>query len=252
MPEWIVLGSAHAVPDATHANTHFVLVGEDRTLLIDAPCEVIGRLRRVGLTPNHITDLLLTHFHPDHTAGVPMLLMSAWLQGRQTPLHIYGLEDTLQGVRQVMSLYRWENWPDFFPVHFHTIAPQPMTPVLENQAWKVWASPVVHMVPAIGIRIAFANQEVLAYSGDTGPTEHVIELAHQADYLFHEASGEMEGHTSAAQAGEIATRAQARRLYLVHTDTDPAHRTRLALEAAKTFAGPVQVANDLLRLTIGN
>ncbi|NPA92547.1 MAG: MBL fold metallo-hydrolase [Chloroflexi bacterium] len=251
MPEWIVLGSAHAVPDATHANTHFVLVGKQHTLLVDAPCEVIGRLRRVGLTPNDVTDLLLTHFHPDHTAGVPMLLMSAWLQGRQTPLHIYGLEDTLTGVQQVMSLYRWENWPDFFPVHFHTIEPTRLTPVLANAEWEVKASPVVHMVPAVGIRITFPNQEVLAYSGDTGPTESVVELAREADYLFHEASGEMDGHTSAAQAGEIATQARAKRLYLVHTDADPAHRARLAVEAQKTFDGPVVVANDLLRLTIG-
>ncbi len=251
MPEWIVLGTANAVPDATHANTHFVLTDGTRTLLVDAPCEVVPRLRRAGISPWHITDLLLTHFHPDHTAGISMLLMDAWLQGRHEPLHVYGIADVIDRLKQMMALYRWENWPDFFPVVFHEIALKPLTPVLEAPQWRVLASPVVHMVPAIGLRVEFPNGDVLAYSGDTAPTDAVANLARGATCLFHEASGAMEGHTSAAQAGEVAARAGVQRLYLVHTDTDPAVRARLAVEARKTFSGPVVVAEDMLRLTVG-
>ncbi len=251
MPEWIVLGSAHAVPDAQHANTHFALTDGERTLLVDAPCEVVPRLRQAGISPWHLTEIILTHFHPDHTAGMPMLLMDSWLQGRTAPLHIYALADVIERLQQLMALYRWETWPDFFPVHFHTIAEKPLTRVLEAPGWQVWASPVVHMVPAIGLRVAFPNGEVLAYSGDTGPTEAVVDLAREADYLFHEASGAMEGHTSAFQAGEIAARAQAKRLYLVHTATDAASRAALAVEARKAFGGEVTLADDLLRVSVG-
>ncbi len=251
MAEWIVLGSAHAVPDAHHANTHFVLTDGERTLLVDAPCEVVPRLRQAGISPWHLTAIILTHFHPDHTAGMPMLLMDSWLQGRTAPLHIYALEDVIERLQRLMSLYRWENWPDFFPVVFHAIPAEALTPVLEAPSWRVWASPVVHMVPAVGLRIAFPNGEVLAYSGDTGPTEAVVGLAKGADYLFHEASGAMEGHTSAAQAGEIAARAGAKRLYLVHTPTDAARRAALGAEARKHFGGEVVVADDLLRVSVG-
>ena len=251
MAEWIVLGSAHAVPDAAHANTHFVLTDGERTLLVDAPCEVVPRLRQVGVSPWELTDIVLTHFHPDHTAGMPMLLMDSWLQGRTTPLHIYALADVVERLKQLMALYRWENWPNFFPVVFHTLPESPLTPVLEAPGWQVWASPVAHMVPGVGLRIAFPNGEVLAYSGDTAPTDTVVALAEGADYLFHEATGAMEGHTSAAQAGEIAARAGAKRLYLVHTATDAASRAALAAEARKTFGGEVVVADDLLRLSVG-
>ncbi len=251
MAEWIVLGSAHAVPDAQHANTHFALTDGERTLLVDAPCEVVSRLRQAGISPWHLDEIILTHFHPDHTAGMPMLLMDSWLQGRTAPLHIYALEDVIDRLQRLMSLYRWENWPDFFPVVFHAIPTEAMTPVLEAPAWRVWASPVEHMVPAIGLRIAFPNGEVLAYSGDTGPCEAVVGLARHADYLFHEATGAMGGHTSAAQAGDTAARAGAKRLYLVHTATDPATRTALATEASKVFDGEVVVADDLLRVSVG-
>ena len=251
MPEWIVLGSAHAVPDAQHANTHFALTDGERTLLIDAPCEVMPRLRQAGISPWHLTEIILTHFHPVHTAGMPMLLMDSWLQGRTAPLHIYAIADVIERLQQLMALYRWEAWPDFFPVHFHTIAEKPLTPVLEAPGWQVWASPVVHMVPAVGLRVAFPNGEVLAYSGDTGPTEAVVALTTRADVLFHEASGAMDGHTSAAQAGEIAARAGAKRLYLVHTDPSPAVRARLVAEARRTFGGEVVAADDLMRVRIG-
>ncbi len=251
MAEWITLGTANAVPDEAHANTHFVLVDGDRILLVDAPCEVASRLRRAGVSPWEITDLLLTHFHPDHTAGVPMLLMDAWLQGRRAPLHVYGLDDVITRLQQVMALYRWENWPEFFPVVFHTVPAARRAEVMTTPGWQVLASPGVHHVPAIGIRIDFADGEVLAYSGDTAPADAIVELATGADYLFHEATGAMEGHTSAAQAGEIAARAGVKRLYLVHTSTDVAERSRLEAEAAKAFAGPVVVAEDLFRLVVG-
>ena len=251
MPEWIALGTAHAVPDETHANTHFVLHDSERTLLVDAPCGVAEQLRRAGVSPLHVTDLLLTHFHPDHTAGVPMFLMGTWLQGRRETLHIYGLDDVITRLKGVMSLYRWEEWPDFFPVVFHTLPPTPRTLVLETPGWRVLASPVVHLVPTVGIRIEFANGDVLTYSSDTAPTPSVEDLANRATFLFHEAAGAFSGHTSAAQAGEIAARAGVQRLYLVHTDTDPAARARLAEEARKTFSGPVVVAEDMLRITVG-
>jgi len=251
MPEWIVLGTAHAVPDETHANTHFVLRDRERVLLVDAPCDLPVRLRQAEISPLQITDLLLTHFHPDHVSGVPMFLMSIWLQGRKEPLHIYGLDDVISRVKQMMTLYRWESWPNFFPVVFHTLPSAPRTLVMETPGWRVLASPVVHLVPTVGIRIEFANGDVLTYSSDTAPTDTVEDLAAGATFLFHEAAGAFSGHTSAAQAGEIAARAGVQRLYLVHTDTDPAARARLEEEARQTFSGPVVVAEDLLRVVVG-
>jgi metal-dependent hydrolase (beta-lactamase superfamily II) len=37
------------------------------------------RLSKAGVDFNRLTDLILTHFHPDHVSGVPMLLMNMWL-----------------------------------------------------------------------------------------------------------------------------------------------------------------------------
>jgi len=86
MPKVIILGSSNAIPDEKHENSHMALVGDERLVLIDCVNNPIVRLRKAGLDVEDITDLLLTHFHPDHVSGVPLLLMDLWLLGRKKEL----------------------------------------------------------------------------------------------------------------------------------------------------------------------
>ena len=74
------------------------------------------RLQLAGVDPNKITDIILTHFHPDHVSGFAPLLMSLWLIGRKQPLNVYGLEATIDRAEKMMALYNWQQWPDFYPV----------------------------------------------------------------------------------------------------------------------------------------
>ena len=90
MSKLIILGSSNAISHKDHENTHMVIVGEKRTVLVDCVSNPILRLEQAGVDFNAITDLILTHFHPDHVSGVPLLLMDMWLMGRREPLNVYG------------------------------------------------------------------------------------------------------------------------------------------------------------------
>ena len=81
MARLIVLGSAAIVPDMEHDNTHLVLEGEESTVLVDCGSNPIARLRKVGIHYEDLTDMILTHFHPDHVLGVPILLNNMWIIG---------------------------------------------------------------------------------------------------------------------------------------------------------------------------
>lgn len=249
MPKLIYLGVSNAIPTAQHENTHMVLVGETRTVLIDTGHNPLIRLEQAGLEYTRITDLILTHFHPDHTSGVASFLMSSWLMGRKTGLNVYGLEYTLERTRKLMDFYDWGSWPNFYPVNFINLPAEELAPVLDCAEFSINSSPVHHMVPNIGLRIEFkASGKVLAYSCDTEPCAEVVRLGHQADVLVHETAGHGLGHTSARQAGEIAQEAGARQLHLIHYPTwnyDPAP---LVAEAAQTFPGPVALAEDFMIL----
>jgi ribonuclease Z len=249
MPKVIILGSSNAIPTRDSENTHMVVVGEERMVLIDSVSNPILRLEQAGLDFNDLTDLIVTHFHPDHVSGLPLLLMDMWLMGRRRPLNIYGLHYTLDRVEDLMGFYGWAEWPNFFPVAFYRLPSSEMTTVLDCPDFRIFASPVRHMIPTMGLRIEFNHtHKVMAYSCDTEPCEEVVRLAAGADVLIHEAAGLARGHSSAAQAGEIASRAEVGRLYLIHYATGKYANGDLVKEAQTRFQGEVALARDFMKL----
>jgi len=250
MNKLIILGSSNAIPTEKHENTHMAAVGQEHTLLIDCVSNPIIRLPQAGLEFNKLTDLILTHFHPDHVSGVPLLLMNMWLLGRKNPLNIYGLHHTLDRIEDLMGFYDWYNWPNFFPVAFHRLPQEEMTPVLENSDFRVFASPVRHLVPTIGIRVEFVkSHKSMAYSCDTEPCPQVIKLASGADVLIHEATGGTSpGHSTASQAAGIAREAEVGSLYLIHYPTRDFDPQTLIPEAKEIFPGAVALAEDFMEI----
>jgi ribonuclease BN (tRNA processing enzyme) len=86
-----------------------------------------------------------------------------------------------------------------------------------------------HWVPNAGVRLA-AGGRVLAYTGDSGPSPDVVELARDADLLLAEATyvdqvpkDSQRYLSSAIQTGRQATAAGVRHLLLTHLwpGTDP-------------------------------
>lgn len=249
MAKLIILGSSNAIPDENHENAHMAVLGRELSVLVDCVSNPTVRLAQAGIDLLSITDLVLTHFHPDHVSGVPAFLMNSWLLGRKEPLRVHGLGYTLERVRRLMDDYGWAAWPNFFPVDFHSLPEEELAPVLNGGEMRVLASPVRHLVPTIGLRFEFADSKrVLAYSCDTTPCEEVVRLASGADVLIHEATGEGVGHSSAAQAGEIARRAEVGRLLLIHYQVHDFDPRVLPKQAARTFGGNVQLAEDFMQI----
>jgi ribonuclease Z len=249
MTKLVILGSANAVTSPDHENAHMAIVGIENTLLIDCPTNPLVRLKKLGVPLEQISDLVLTHFHPDHVSGVPLFLMDLWLLGRINPLQIHGLEYTIDRVEKVLELHDWSAWPNFYPLVFNRFPEQEMVAVVERAEFRLFASPVNHLVPNIGLRIEFSQtNKAMAYSSDTEPCQQVIRLAGGVDVLVHEAAGAAKGHTSPRQAGQVASQAEAKSLYLIHYpcwDIDP---QPFIGEAQETFAGQVKLAVDLLEI----
>ena len=248
-PRVIILGTSNAVPTLDAENTHMAVVGDERMVLIDSVSNPVQRLERAGLSFDDLTDIIVTHFHPDHASGIPLLLMDMWLMGRHKPLNIYGLHYTLDRVETLMGLYNWGEWPNFFPVIFHRLPSSELTQVLDCPDFLIQASPVAHMIPTIGLRIEFKkSNKLMAYSCDTEPCDAVIRLSGGVDVLIHEATGESFGHSSARQAGVAATRAEVGKLYLIHYATGRFAKGDLVTEAAETFGGEIVLARDFMVL----
>ena len=246
MAKIVILGSAAAVNDAQHDYTHFLLIGEkSNPILVDAGSNPLGKIKDLGINDEDLQDVILTHFHADHVAGVPNMLMHMWLLGRRAPLRFYGLHHCINRVEDMMGGYGWQEYPNFFPTAFHRISERYNAPVLENEDFRITSWPVDHFVPTIGLRVENKlTGKVFAYSCDTEPTPSLLELADGADVLIHEAAGPPPGHSTAYQAAELATQVRAKALYLIHYqvwNTDP---TPLVPEAQEAYNGPVALSKD--------
>jgi ribonuclease Z len=256
MPRLVILGSGYAVADTNHENTHMVLVGNERTVLIDCSGNPIVRLHRAGVSHDAVTDLIMTHFHPDHVSAVPLLLMDMWLLGRKRPLDLYGPEHTVERMENLMTAFGWKDWPNFFPLISHRLPIQEMTPVMSCDEFSIYASPGRHFIPTIGLRVEFHESgKILAFSCDTEPSPEIINLARGADVLIHEATGiatdpqqTFFGHSSAFQAGMIAQEAGVTTLYLIHYPTWGFNASSILPQAQQMFNGKVHLAEDLMEI----
>lgn len=246
MAKIVILGSAAAVNDATHDYTHFLLIGDDgHPILVDAGSNPLGKLKYLGIDDDAMQDVILTHFHPDHVGGVPNMLMHMWLIGRQTSMRVHGLHHCINRIEDTMEAYNWQDWPNFFPITFHRLRERDEVVILDNDDFYMVAYPVKHFVPTIGLRITNKrNGRVLGYSCDTEPCEAVYKIADGVDMLIHEAAGAPPGHSTAAQAAQIAQESGSKSLYLIHYpvwNVDPAP---LVDEAAQRYDGPITLCKD--------
>lgn len=249
MPRLIILGTSNAVPTQGHENTHMVLVGSDRMVLIDCGSNPIVRLQTAGLDPALLTDVVLTHFHPDHVSGFPPLLLSLWLMGRRSPLRVVGLGFTLERMRNLLEMYGWFHWPEVFTLDFVELSEVEHARVMESDGFRMQSSPVRHVIPTIGLRVEFPETgRSMAYSCDTSPSDEVVRLAAGVDLLIHEAAGSGSGHSSAEEAGDIAARAEVGSLLLIHYPAGESATNGLVERAQSRFQGPVSLARDLMTL----
>jgi ribonuclease Z len=225
LSEWIVLGTAASVPDAEHDTVGYVLRGPGWAILIDCGGSPLHKLARLGIERDELEAVILTHAHADHVYGLPMLVQGLWLGGREAALPIYGSIQTVNQARQLLEIFNLAEREDMFTIEWKTISMAEGQHVLSLHGIEITASPVIHGTQdALALRLDNpATGRSIVYSSDTEPAEALVRLAGGADLLIHEASGEGPGHSSPAQAGEIAREAGVARLALTHypvVDTD--------------------------------
>lgn len=242
MARLILLGTGTGLPDVDRGNTHMLWDGPGGPLLIDAGGSTYERLLRAEIDPQALAGALFTHSHCDHINGLPGLIFSMRLAGREAPLPIYGLEPTLAILRAAVEAMQVEyHVPlDWRPLDEHATLPL-------ADGWQLRTAPTVHSRPCIALRFE-GPAGALVYSADTEPCPAVQALAAGAATIVHEATtpGPFAGHTSPRQAGALAAEAGATRLVLVHYSprwTMP-EDAALAEVRAGGFAGPAEIGRD--------
>jgi ribonuclease BN (tRNA processing enzyme) len=234
-----VLGGCGAWPEAGGACSGYLIEHDGFRLLVDPGYATLPRLLEL-VAPGQVDAVFVSHGHPDHCADLnPLLRARALDQDPVPPLPVFAPPGALDAV---LALDR----PGMLDA---ACAPRPVTPgaTLDIGPFRAVTRLLPHWLPNAGVRLE-AGGTALAYTGDSGPAEAVIELARGADLLLADATYPQSAPAadaaflgSAPLAGQQATRAGAGQLVLTHLWPGTRPEDARAAAAAR-YSGPVGVA----------
>ncbi|MDR3481982.1 MAG: MBL fold metallo-hydrolase [Burkholderiaceae bacterium] len=256
-----------------------VIVVNDVAYVIDCGNGVARQFVTAGLKLGSIRDVFITHHHSDHNADYGNLLLLAWASDLTHRVDTYGPPPLERMTRQFLELNDYdiqtrivdEGRPPLAPlIHAHEISAAGL--VMQDDNVKVTATLVQHppVVPAFAYRFDTADRSIVI-SGDTAPSDNLIQLAQGADVLVHEVmympalekliASEtnatrlkehlLAAHSSAEQVGKVATAAKVKTLVLSHFVPGgyPFLEDHVWLDAVRPyFAGEIIVGRDLMEI----
>lgn len=261
----VFLGTAGATPTVERGSAGTLIVRGSERILVDCGEGTQRQLMRsAGLSK--ITIILLTHLHGDHFLGLPGLLKTLSLLGREEPLLLYGPVGLYELLRDAEKLIGRTK----FRLMVEEAKPGI---VLEACDYCLKAAPVAHSIPGLAYCLeektrpgVFHPEKAIelgispgpdfgrlqkgetvetpdgrqvrpdqvmegerygrkiVITGDTRPTDSVIELARGASVLVHESTFSWDehdraletGHSTAREAAEVALAAGVGTLVLTH------------------------------------
>lgn len=253
MSRLLFLGTGAALPTANRGNTALAVQGPDagQWLQVDCGGDSYRALRRAGIAPDDVRDLLITHAHIDHIGGLPSLIESLRLGGRTAHLRVWALPEVLAVVQHLLDLYRYELTLDSWSF---TISQHPLEDGQEQTLAGIptRVARMDHALPSIGMRFELPTGPI-CYSCDTQPTPALPKLARDVSLLITECTflqrdvewARRSRHMTAIETGQQATAAGARALALVHLGVADGWAAEEALtEASGAFSGPVHIPDD--------
>jgi ribonuclease Z len=103
------LGTSCSTPTAERNLSSMALVFRGNWFLFDTPEGVQQRLMQAGLSYLKLEHIFISHFHGDHTLGLPGLLATMTIHERKNDLHVWGPRGIREKIQQSVDV------ADFFP-----------------------------------------------------------------------------------------------------------------------------------------
>lgn len=270
----VMLGTGTPLADPERSGPAVAVVVNDKAYLVDCGPGIVRRAAAAekagikALAVDKLDIVFITHLHSDHTLGYPDLIFSPWVLDRNAPLRAFGP----RGLRK-MTGHIEKAWEKDIRVRTegleaanrtgYKVVVKEIAPglVYQDANVKVTAFLVKHGIwdQAFGYRFDTADRSIVI-SGDTMPTDAVVEACNGCDVLLHEIYNPKRRkvaddpkrqeyfrtfHTSPAEVAEIAKRARPKLLVLYHQVMGETPEEDLAEQVRAHYAGAFVSARDL-------
>jgi ribonuclease BN (tRNA processing enzyme) len=258
-----VLGKSPSWQDAAGACSGYLVQEDGFTLLLDCGNGVFSKLRPICDYVD-VDAVLITHMHADHFLDLVPFSYALRYAPRQQPVPVGGFPGTDDPARPELYVPAgggevlrrvvgsWGN-PDLIDRAFG-VREYDGGDALQVGPLAIRFCQVPHFVDTFAVELA-TNGARFTFGADCSPNHELVDFARDTDMLLIEATlprperDGVRGHLTAGEAGEHGRGAGARRLVLTHysDELDP-ELTRA--EAAATFGGPVELAQEGATYTI--
>ena len=277
----VMLGTGTPRPDPRRSGPATAIVVNDTPYLIDFGPGVIRRataayekgVMALGFGGVNIRTAFLTHMHSDHTIGYPDLIFTPWVMGRKEPLEVYGPKGIKPMTEHILKAWQVDIDGRVNGLNRHNstgckVNAREIAPgvVFQDRNVTVTAFPVRHeeMVDSFGYRFETPDRTIVI-SGDTAPTQAIIDYSRGCDVLIHEAYSmatydkvssrsqefRRSHHTSSIELAKIASAATPALLVIYHRSNagggpvSSDSEDVLLDEIRRDYSGPVVAAHDL-------
>jgi ribonuclease Z len=255
MSKVTILGSASGMPVAGRSHSCFVLEMESGSYLFDAGEGCASSLLRHGIDHDRIFNIFVTHMHPDHVIGLPMLLQMMHLSRREIPLTVYLPAEAVDPTRQYLhALYVFpQKLP--FQLDLEPVRPNPIyrddgvtisafqNHHLEGYDQLVSAGELPNQLQSYSM-VILARGKKLYYSGDVGGVDDIREVVSQPDLVITECR-----HADPEELMALLAQKKAPRVVLTHVPPELEGKDAYLLQLAKKHGvEDMLVAHDGLGL----
>jgi ribonuclease BN (tRNA processing enzyme) len=239
-----ILGAGTCIPYPDHSPAGHLVEIDGNMILLDAGPGTIVRLAERGVSYRDLSYIVLTHLHADHALDLLTFLQAnnatpGWK--RTEPVILVGPRGTEEWLSRLFDLFDGTA-PEGFALEIHEMGAE----TLAFQTWHLQTEPTGHTPTSVAYRVSDGRKS-LVYTGDAANTQGIARLARDADLLLIECSlpdgWQTPDHLTPRQVGEVAGRANVRRVVLTHL-YPPALATDIAAEVGVYFHGPVAVGHD--------
>jgi ribonuclease BN (tRNA processing enzyme) len=246
-----ILGASNAAPNVGGACSGYLVHDGAANALLDCGSGVAGRVAQ-HLPPHQLRAIAISHMHPDHYFDLVPLYYVLKFGGnfdQRVPVFVRpGGREFLQRFGQMIS-----DEPDMLGDVFDIQEYSPGHD-FDIGGLRITFFPVQHFVPSHAMRVQGSDGAVLTFSSDVAPCPTLVEAARGADLFLCESAildrsqdrddPAQRGHMLAGEAGAIAREAAARRLLITHYRSGPEYDERQRGAAARSFGGPVELAQE--------
>lgn len=256
----IFLGTAGAVASKERDNTSLLIKTEKELILIDVAGSLIKKLEQLNLDFRKISQIFLTHSHPDHIYGIISLLHSQYRL--KNKVHIYAHPKVIKLLKTLRRIFALEDTTKFPKVIYHKIKANSKKPFYNSGHLRVSAFEVKHTLESLGFKFFFKKiKKTLLYSGDTALSLNLIKEAYGIDFLIHDCFSPerifkkhpeiYKMHTSGLLLGKIASACQIKILMPIHFASEVKYSlSEIMREIRENYKGKVIIPKDLETLKI--